>query len=59
VGESNYERAGTVRTVEFRRWDDTPYPLEKTKEIIRLANDEAAPSSAPRMLTAVVEDKDQ
>ncbi len=40
VGENNYERRATVRTIEFCRWDSTPYPLEKTKEIIRLASDE-------------------
>jgi hypothetical protein len=35
VGQNNFEREGVVETVEFCRWDDTPYPLEKTKEIIR------------------------
>ncbi len=39
VGENNYEREGAVKTVEFCRWDDTPYPLEKTKQILRRAGD--------------------
>ncbi len=34
VGDENYEKVATVRTIEFCRWDDTPYPLEKTKEIL-------------------------
>jgi hypothetical protein len=40
VGEDNYEREATVKTVEFCRWDVTPYPLEKTKQIIRMVDDE-------------------
>jgi hypothetical protein len=39
VGEDNYEREVTVRSIEFCRWDDTPYPLEKTKQILRKADD--------------------
>ena len=36
VGYDNYERTAVVKTIQFYRWDDdTPYPLEKTKEIIR------------------------
>ncbi len=44
VGPNNKEREGFVVSVEFCRWDDTPYPLEKTKEIIRMATD-TEPSS--------------
>ena len=29
----------TVVTVEHCRWDNTPYPLEKTKPILRMASD--------------------
>jgi len=36
VGEYNYEKIATVKTIVFCCWDDTPYPLEETKEIIRL-----------------------
>jgi hypothetical protein len=25
--------------VDYCRWDDTPYPLEKTKQILRMAGD--------------------
>jgi hypothetical protein len=39
VGEDNYEQTTAVVTMEYCRWDDTPYPLEKTKQIIRLADD--------------------
>lgn len=55
VGASNYEREATVTTVAFCRWDDTPYPLEKTKEIIRLVSDKEEPPM-PRLLTGTVED---
>lgn len=34
VGSGNYEREAIVKTVEFCHWDDTPYPLEETKQII-------------------------
>ena len=37
VGDDNSEREVVVKTVEFCRWDNTPYPLEQTKEIIRVA----------------------
>jgi hypothetical protein len=57
VGESNYEQEATVRTIEFYPWDDTPYPLEKTKEIIRLVNDEEEPS-AQSLLTETVENEE-
>ena len=40
VGKENHEREATVKTVDYCSWDDTPYPLEKTKQIIRLASDE-------------------
>ena len=39
VGEDNYAKEVTVKTIEYCRWDDTPYPLEKTKEIIKLADE--------------------
>jgi hypothetical protein len=39
VGEDNHEQTATVVTAEYCRWDNTPYPLEKTKRIIRLAGD--------------------
>jgi len=41
VGENNHEREATVKTVDYCRWDDTPYPLEKTKQIIRMADDKS------------------
>ena len=37
VSSDGGEREVTVKTVEFCSWDDTPYPLEQTKEIIRVA----------------------
>jgi ADP-ribosylglycohydrolase len=37
VGEDNREQTATIKTVVYCRWDDTPYPLEKTKQIIRMA----------------------
>jgi ADP-ribosylglycohydrolase len=39
AGDNNYEREAVVKTVDFCRWDDTPYPLEKTKQILRKADD--------------------
>jgi ADP-ribosylglycohydrolase len=39
VGEDNHEQVVTVKTVDICRWDDTPYPLEKTKQILRMANE--------------------
>lgn len=45
VGSENYEREATVKTVEFYRWDNTPYPLEKTKQILRKAGDEVFDAS--------------
>ena len=39
VGEDNHEQIVTVVTVEHCRWDNTPYPLEKTKPILRTASD--------------------
>jgi hypothetical protein len=50
VGKENYEREVTVRTIDFCRWDDTPYPLEKTKEILRKADDGIASGSTVRFL---------
>jgi len=40
VGEDDCEKEVIVKTIKFCRWDNTPYPLEKTKEIIRKADDE-------------------
>lgn len=40
VGPDGDERVVTVETVEFCRWDDTPYPLAKTREIIRRCTDD-------------------
>jgi ADP-ribosylglycohydrolase len=40
VGHDNYEREATVTTIELCHWDNTPYPLEKTKEILRKVGDE-------------------
>jgi len=39
VGEDNNEQEVIVKTVDFCRWDDTPYPLVKTKQILRRASD--------------------
>jgi ADP-ribosylglycohydrolase len=41
VGDDNHEQEVTVKTVDYCRWDDTPYPLEKTKQIIRKAGDKS------------------
>ena len=38
AGPANTEKEVTVRTIEFCRWDDTPYPLEETKLILRKAD---------------------
>lgn len=40
VGSGGDEKVVTVETVEFCRWDDTPYPLAKTREIIRRCADD-------------------
>lgn len=56
VGENNYEREATIKTVEFCRWDDTPYPLEKTKEIIRMVDDDVASPPPPQRLLDVTVD---
>ena len=37
VGDDNREQEVTVKTVDFCQWDDTPYPLERTKQILRMA----------------------
>jgi hypothetical protein len=58
VGEENYEREVTVRSIEFCRWDDTPYPLEKTKQIIRKAGDEIV-SGTKLLLPDDFEDDDE
>jgi len=39
VGDDNHEQIVTVVTVKHCRWDNTPYPLEKTKPILRMASD--------------------
>jgi ADP-ribosylglycohydrolase len=39
VGDENHEQVVTVVSVEYCRWDNTPYPLEKTKPILRMADD--------------------
>jgi hypothetical protein len=57
AGDNNYEREAVVKTVEFCRWDDTPYPLEKTKQILRKADDTI--HTAPRLaLPGEVVDED-
>ena len=38
VGDDNHEQEVTVKTVDFCQWDDTPYPLERTKQILRMAD---------------------
>ena len=40
VGVKNYEKKATVETIEICSKDNTPFPLERTKEIIRLIDDE-------------------
>lgn len=52
VGQNNFEREGVVETVEFCRWDDTPYPLEKTKEIIRRVSEAVGASPGVHLLAA-------
>ncbi|WZL78264.1 ADP-ribosylglycohydrolase family protein [Eubacteriales bacterium mix99] len=59
VGESNYEREATVRTIEFCHWDDTPYPLEKTKEIICLVSDKEEPSVSNLLTGSVGDEEDE
>jgi ADP-ribosylglycohydrolase len=39
VGRDDNLQVVTIKTVEFHRWDDTPFPLENTKEIRKLADD--------------------
>jgi len=39
VGKDNEEKEAIIKTVDYCRWDDTPYPLEKTKQIIRKIDD--------------------
>jgi hypothetical protein len=50
VGEDNYEREVIVKTIDYCRWDDTPYPLEKTKQILRKADDGIASKPTLRLL---------
>jgi len=40
VGKNNYEKKATVETIEICNKDNTPFPIEKTKEIIGLAADD-------------------
>jgi len=42
VGEDNHEQEAIIKTVEYCCWDDTPYPLEKTKQIIRITGDKSS-----------------
>ena len=49
VGDNNHEQEAVVVTVEHCRWDNTPYPLEKTKEIIRMAGDKEMNKSSFRL----------
>jgi hypothetical protein len=58
VGHDNYEREATVKTVEFCHWDDTPYPLEKTKEILRKADDEIDSRPTLRLLDSEATEED-
>jgi len=58
VGDENRESKATVRTMEFCRWDDTPYPLEMTKQILRKAGDDYSPESMPLSLEFDVTDED-
>jgi len=46
VGDDSYRKEVTVKTIEFCRWDNTPYPLEKTKEIIGLVDDKESDISS-------------
>jgi|GEM_PF-4925851 hypothetical protein len=39
VGDENQHKLATVVSCEYYNWDDTPFPIEKTKEIIRPAYD--------------------
>jgi ADP-ribosylglycohydrolase len=60
AGDNNYAREAIVKTVEFCRWDDTPYPLEKTKQILRKADDKI--NNTPRLALpgeVVVEDDEE
>jgi ADP-ribosylglycohydrolase len=58
ASDNNYEQEVIVKTVEFRRWDDTPYPLEKTKQILRKADDTR--NNTPRLAlpSEVVDEED-
>ena len=55
AGPANQEKEVTVRTIEFCHWDDTPYPLEETKLILRKAD---APSDGPSGLAPPPQDDD-
>jgi ADP-ribosyl-[dinitrogen reductase] hydrolase len=57
AGRENYHREATVRTVEFCRWDNTPYPLEKTKVILHKVDETAALGNV-KLLPAVINLKD-
>ena len=41
VGDDNQHKLATVVSCEYYNWDDVPFPIEKTKEIIRPAYDNA------------------
>jgi ADP-ribosylglycohydrolase len=47
VGDDNHEQKAAIKTMEYCRWDDTPYPLEKTKQILRMAGDKS--DKTPRL----------
>jgi len=40
VGIKNYEKKATVETIEICSKDNTPFPLERTKEVIRLIDED-------------------
>lgn len=56
AGPANAEKEVTVRTIEFCQWDDTPYPLEETKLILRKLEPE--PSFSNRLIRPITEEPD-
>ncbi|MEL3907824.1 MAG: DUF6508 domain-containing protein [Treponemataceae bacterium] len=52
VGPENIEEIACIETIQFCKWDNTPYPLEKTKEIIgRLdKNEPSARAESPMLI---------
>jgi len=51
VGKDNEEKKAIIKTVDYCRWDDTPYPLEKTKQIIRKIDDRSSKTPLLRFST--------